>query len=147
MLDEMSDLVHGSLLPVISRWEEIACYFDSLLVEKKGVLNPTYHDSLLTDDSSFTRSKKYFWAIEFLKEAESSISDNIDQAQRFVDLLTANPPVAETSRAPFLMRIKKHKVTINKLESLKDGFRKKQDEAKALRDGVGHETIAHGTDG
>ena len=138
MLDEMSDLVHGSLLTVIGKWEVIACHFDSLLVEKKGVLNPNYHDSLLTDDSSFTRSKKYFWAIEFLKEAESSISDNIDQAQRFADILSGSPPTTEGARTLFITKLKKLKIAIMKLETLKKGFKTKQDEAKALRDGVGH---------
>src|SRR4051812_17575773 len=81
MLDDMSDLIQESCLTVVSRWQEIADYFDSLLTERNGLLNPEYHDSLLTDDSGFTRSKKYFWAIEILKEAESSIDDNISQLQ------------------------------------------------------------------
>jgi hypothetical protein len=136
MLDEMSDLVHGSLLTVIGRWEQIANYFEGLLSERNGLLDPEYHDSLLTDDSAFTRSKKYFWAIEFLKEAESSISDNICQAQRFLDLLRSNPPTAEVARIQFSARLHKHSTALQKLEAFKKGFRNKQDEAKALRDGL-----------
>ena len=136
MLDDMSDLVHLCLLTVIEKWEEIADYFDSLLVEKNGLLNPEYHDSLLTDDDAFTRSKKYFWAIEFLKEAEHSISDNIKQLSRFIDLLTTNPPVSEIGRKPFSTRLKKHYVTLQKVEAVRKRFRSKIDEAKALRDGV-----------
>ncbi|KAH8595496.1 hypothetical protein B0O99DRAFT_479000, partial [Bisporella sp. PMI_857] len=87
MVDDMSDLIYKSLVTVISRWNEIAHYFDKLLTEKSGLLCPEYHDSLLTDDENFSRSKKYFWAIEFLKEAGNSISDNIRQTQRFVEFL------------------------------------------------------------
>jgi hypothetical protein len=138
MIDEMSDLVHGSLLTVVSRWEQIAFYLEGLLAEKNGLLDPEYHDSLLTDDAKFTRSKKYFWAIEFLIEAETSVLDNINQAKRFVELMNANPPVEEIARRMFMIRLKKHNNAIQKLESVKKGFAKKQDEAKALRDGVSH---------
>ena len=145
MLDDMSGLVHKSLLTIIGSWEEIADYFDNLLVEKNGLLNPDYHDSLLTDDSTFTRSKKYFWAIEFLKVAESSVLDNIDQTGRFIDLLNANPPASEVARKAFVMLLKKHYVNLQKLKALRIRFRCKQDEAKALRDGVGHEFLASET--
>ena len=54
-------------------------------------MNPEYHDSLLSDDKTFSRSKRYFWAIEFLEEAGNSISDNIYQAKRFMEVIKANP--------------------------------------------------------
>lgn len=136
MLDDMSGIVHKSLQTVIDKWEEIADYFDGLLVEKNGLLNPDYHDSLLTDDGAFTRSKKYFWAIEFLKEAETSILDNINQAGQFLDLLKANPPSSEVARRAYTIRLRKHHITIQKLKVLKRRFRQKQSEAKAMRDGV-----------
>jgi hypothetical protein len=142
MIDDMSDMIHGSCLTLIDKWQEIAGYFDCLLAEKQGLLNPQYHDSLLTDDGAFTRSKKYFWAIEFLKEAESSIQDNINQIRRFLELLVANGPnsSADVMHQAFSMRVKKHSVAIQKLDSLRKSFRNKQDEAKALRDGVSYTT-------
>jgi hypothetical protein len=136
MIDEMSDLVHGNLLIIVGRWEQIACYMEGLLAEKNGLLDPQYHDSLLTDDATFTRSKKYFWAIEFLIEAETSVLDNINQARRFVELMNSNPPSGEVARRMFITRLKKHNTAIQKLENLRKGFVKKQEEAKALRDGV-----------
>jgi SpoVK/Ycf46/Vps4 family AAA+-type ATPase len=136
MIDEMSDLVHGNLVIVIGRWEQISCYMESLLAEKNGLLDPEYHDSLLTDDAKFTRSKKYFWAIEFFIEAETSVLDNINQARRFVELMNSNPPSEEVARRIFVMRLRKHNTAIQKLDSLRKGFVKKQEEAKALRDGV-----------
>lgn len=140
MIDEMSDLVYGNLLIVIGRWEQIACYMDGLLAEKNGLLDPEYHDSLLTDDATFTRSKKYFWAIEFLIEAESSVLDNINQARRFVELMNSNPPSEAVARRMFVMRLKKHNTAIQKLEIIREGFMKKKEEAKALRDGVRHDS-------
>jgi hypothetical protein len=140
MLDDMSGLIHRSLLIIVSKWEEIADYFDGLLVEKNGLLHPEYHDSLLTDDGAFTRSKRYFWAIEFLKQAQYSVSDNISQAERFIELLTLNPPVTKMAQSAFAIRLKKHQVALQKLEALRKRFRQKQDEAMALRDGVGDDS-------
>jgi hypothetical protein len=136
MVDDMSDIVYKSLLTVVSRWEEIGEYFDELLVEKKGLLNPEYHDSLLSDDKTFSRSKRYFWAIEFLKEAGNSISDNIHQAERFVELIQSNPPEIKTAGREFQLRQKHHLSVIQKLEALKTRFKRKKEEAMALRDGV-----------
>ena len=92
MIDDMSDLVHKSLVTVGSRWDGIRQYFDELLSEKRGLLNPVYHDSLLTDDKTLSRSKKYFWAIEFLKKAGNSILDNIQQTQEFLAFLEFKSP-------------------------------------------------------
>lgn len=143
MLDEMSDLVHSSCMIVIARWEELAGYFDGLLAEKRGLLDPAYHDSLLTDDKAFTRSKKYFWAIEFLQEAEAGVLNNIAQVGRFLELLETNPPISAIAENTFRARVRRHLSTLRKLEDLKTRFRMKQDEAKALRDGVG---ITHACD-
>jgi hypothetical protein len=138
MVDDMSDIVYQGLLTVVGRWEEIVEYFDELLAEKKGLLNPEYHDSLLNDDRTFSRSKKYFWAIEFLKEAEKSISDNIHQAERFVELIKSNPPETKTGERELRLRLRQHLTVLQKLDALKNRFKQKKDEAVALRDGVSH---------
>jgi hypothetical protein len=139
MLDDLSGLVHRSLVTVVEKWEQIADYFEGLLGEKSGLLDPDYHDSLLTDDSAFTRSKKCFWAVEFLKEAESSISDNIQQTRRFIDLLNACPPAGEATKRLYSIQLRKHHIVLRKLEILRRRFRTKQEEAKSLRDGVSHD--------
>lgn len=136
MLDDIGDLIYRSLIIIIDKWEEIADYFDNLLMEKNGLLRPDYHDSLLTDDSAFTRSKRYFWAIDFLKQVENSIGDNTKQAARFVELLQGHPPAEREAAPAFATRMRKHRSALEKLETLRKRFRYKQEEAKALRDGV-----------
>ena len=138
IIDEMSDFIHKAILAVVGRWEEIAEYFDEILSEKKGLLNPQYHDSLLTDDGAFSRSKKYFWALGFLEEAGNSISHNISQTERFVALMKSNSGSTKMARREFQQRIKKHGLEIQKLQALKTKFRHKKEEAMALRDGVSH---------
>ncbi|KAH7304367.1 hypothetical protein BKA65DRAFT_206367 [Rhexocercosporidium sp. MPI-PUGE-AT-0058] len=136
MIDEMSGLVYKALLAVVSRWEKIAEYFDGILSERKGLFNPEYHDSLLTDDGIFSRSKKYFWAIGFLEEVGNSISDNIVQLKRFVELMKSNPPTLETTGRDFQLAIEKHYITIQRMQMLKTRFLHKKKEAMALRDGL-----------
>jgi hypothetical protein len=146
MIDEMSGFIHNALLAVVNRWEELADYFDEILSEKKGLLNPDYHDSLLTDDGAFSRSKKYFWAIGFLEEAGNSISANILQVKRFAELMKSTPPGTEKVQNVFQERIKKHSLVVQKLQALKIRFRYKKEEAMALRDGVSYQIqqIRHG---
>lgn len=136
MIDDMSNLVHKSLVTVVSRWDGIAQYFDELLSEKRGLLNPEYHDSLLTDDKTLSRSKRYFWAIEFLKEAGNSIVDNIQQTQRFLAFLESNPPDDRIAESDFNSRVRRHRQTLQKLKSLETRFRQKKEEVVALRDGA-----------
>ena len=109
---------------------------EGLLAGKNRLLDPEYYDSLLTDNTTFIRSKTYFWAIEFLIEAETNVLDNINQAKHFVKPMSSNPSSGEISRRVFVLRLKKHNTAIQKLASLRKGFVKKQEEAKVLRDGV-----------
>jgi hypothetical protein len=139
MINEMSGLVHKGVLAVVSRWEQIAEYFDQILSERKGLFDPDYHDSLLTDDGIFSRSKKYFWAIGFLEEAGNSISDNIQQLKRFLDLIEENASTDENPGRDFQLSIKKHYMTLQKLHLLKRRFLHKKAEATALRDGVSND--------
>ncbi|KAK3386772.1 hypothetical protein B0H63DRAFT_468360 [Podospora didyma] len=137
MIDDMSDMIHKCLLPILTRWEEIAEYFDSLLCEKKALLDPDQHDTLLTDDWELSRSKKYFWAIEFLKEVEKSVTDNIRQTDRFLKSFGDTlPPADGKAEMDGQARIRKHEAVLARLEGLRMRFVQKKDEAVALRDGL-----------
>jgi len=137
MIDDMSDVTQKCLVSVLDRWEEIAKFFDELLCEKRALFDPNYHDTLLTDDVALSRSKKYFWAIEFLKELEKSVNDNISQVDRFAAFLRANPPPANRNPRDFSSRLRKQYAALAKLEALRVRFASKREEAVALRDGVG----------
>jgi hypothetical protein len=136
MIDDMSDIVHMCLVDLLGRWEEMAEYFEDIFCEKRAVLDPAFHDTLLTDDVTLSRSKKYFWAIEFLKELEKSVVDNIRQVDRFLGLLRDNPPPHSRNPRDFDSRIRKQYACLTKLEILRARFAQKREEAMALRDGV-----------
>lgn len=136
MVDDMSDVVLTCLRAVLDKWEELAEYFDEVLCEKRALFHPAFHDTLLTDDVALSRSKKYFWAIEFLKEMEKSVQDNIRQLDRLSQLLRANPPPVGRSSRDFEARLRKQEGALAKLEALRVRFTQKREEAVALRDGL-----------
>jgi len=136
MMDDVAEVVYKTLLSVIERWEELAGFFDELLCEKRALLDPAHHDSLLTDDGSFSRSKRYFWAIEFLKEAEKGVGDNVKQTRGFLETLRAVPPLVRAGRREYQGRVKRVEGVLGRLEGLRGRFSSIKNEAIDLRDGV-----------
>jgi hypothetical protein len=45
---------------------------EGLSAENSRLPDPEDYDNLLTDNATFIRLKKYFWAIEFIIEAETN---------------------------------------------------------------------------
>jgi hypothetical protein len=106
---------------VIKRWENIAAYFARLVVHHKDVLSdPDAHDNLLFDDDSFSRSRRYFWAINYLAELDISISGNIVELEKF----------AKRDSSGSL------RDQLSQLQFQRERLRNQRDEAIALRDGV-----------
>ena len=136
MVDDVSDVVLTCLRTVLDKWEELAEYFDEMLCEKRALFHPAFHDTLLTDDVALSRSKKYFWAIEFLKELEKSVQDNIRQVDRLSRLLRTTPPPEGRQQRDFEARLRKQESALTKLEALRVRFTQKREEAVALRDGL-----------
>lgn len=116
-------------------WREVLDYFDNLVSERDTFLQPDRHDSLLSDDETFSRSKKYFWAITTLKELDLSISDNLLQIRRLLDaraptfIENMRKAELEDARSCLEIRYKETEVVASKL-------REKRQEAGDLRDGV-----------
>jgi hypothetical protein len=51
---------------VVLALEALIGYFDEFADDRKDFLDPRLHDNLLVDDKSFSRSRKYFWALSCL---------------------------------------------------------------------------------
>lgn len=118
------------------RYDRLLGYFKSVISAKSALFDPDYHDSLLSDNANFSRSKSYFWAINTLREIEESISQNIKQIQGCMESwpqrymngaeLHVQNDYAHSRLSP----------CIDKLETVKRSFGEVRDEAVALRDGV-----------
>ena len=63
-----------------NEWTRVAAFFTNFLEkDANSILSPTDHDQLFYDDAIFSRSRRYFWAIDTLTQIDSYISDNIHQ--------------------------------------------------------------------
>lgn len=114
-------MVGFSIRMVLQRWEKILEYFTWLLGHRDTLSDPDSHDSLLFDDDSFSRSRRYFWAINYLAELDISISRNIIQLDRLIREDSPNKSLREQ---------------LNQLQHLRERILGQREEAIALRDGV-----------
>lgn len=114
-------MVEFSTRNVLQRWEQILEYFTLLLGYRDTLSDPDTHDRLLFDDDSFTRSRRYFWAISYLGELEISILRNIIELKRCIGESSSNKSLREQ---------------LNKLQHLRERIVGQSAEAIALRDGV-----------
>lgn len=61
------------------QWDVIGHYMDRYLSDASTFMQPDQHDTLLVDDESFSRSRKYFWVISTLSDFEDKLQITIDQ--------------------------------------------------------------------
>ena len=130
---EMNLIGHG-LEKISERWTEFQAYFDYILDSGDSLMQPTEHDNLLFDDGAFSRSRKYFWAIECLTEFDDCITDNLTQWELY-----------KAARVPIMLD------TLSKLDQVqlsfadrqceilqnqRESFRQKLAATKALRDAL-----------
>ena len=133
---EMNLIGHG-LERISEKWAEFQSFFDYILDGGDSLMNPEEHDRLLFDDGAFSRSRRYFWAIDCLSEFELSISDNINQWELYktaqVLPLLAAKALPELDSLQFKNAEKHYNVLLNQREY----FKQKLAVTKALRDAVG----------
>ena len=126
-------LVGQGLERITARWADFLSYFDYILDGGDSLMKPTEHDNLLFDDGAFSRSRRYFWAIDCLSEFELSITDNIAQWELY--RAARVPPVSdlpELYQRQLAFAVRQYRVLQNQRES----FRQKLASTKALRDAV-----------
>ena len=127
-------LIGLGLEKITERWADFLSYFDYILDGGDSLMKPAEHDNLLFDDGAFSRSRRYFWAIDCLSEFEVTITDNIVQWELWRDarvLVGQDLPDLYQRQLGFAER--QYRVLQNQRES----FRQKLASTKALRDAVG----------
>ncbi|MCJ1310262.1 hypothetical protein MMC25_003924 [Agyrium rufum] len=130
------NLIAQGLTRISDRWLDFQVFFDHILDSGDSLMRPAEHDNLLFDDGSFSRSRKYFWAINCLSTFEEHISDNIEQWELFIVARVA--PLIQAGLLPELdihqynTGQKQHAILVNQRE----WFRTKLANTKALRDAL-----------
>jgi len=118
---------------VVKRWLEIFDYFSMLIGHRNSLPDPDIHDSLLFDDDSFSRSRRYFWAINYLAELDTSIAGNLAQLEAWI---AKWPDHLHVLKKGINVEVKTLPEQMEQLKALQGKFRALRLEALALRDGV-----------
>ncbi|KAL8684949.1 MAG: hypothetical protein Q9224_006048, partial [Gallowayella concinna] len=123
-------LIAQGLARIRERWAEFQNFFDYILDSGDSLMQPTEHDNLLFDDGSFSRSRRYFWAIDCLSEFENVITDNINQWELYKVAL----PVLDNDLDQIQYRNAERECRV--LQNQREYFRQKLASTRALRDAL-----------
>ena len=130
------NLIAQGLAKISERWAEFQSFFDFSLDGGDSLMQPSEHDNLLFDDGAFSRSRRYFWAIDCLSEFDISISDNIAQWELYktarIQPLLAVDALPDLDHRQYRNAEKQCRI----LHVQRDYFRQKLASTKALRDAV-----------
>ena len=130
------NIIGQGLQRISERWADFQAFFEYILDGGDSLMQPTQHDNLLFDDGSFSRSRRYFWAIDCLSEFDLSITDNVVQWQLFknarVEPLLDSHSLSELDYLQFKMADKQYNI----LKNQREYFRQKLTATEALRDAV-----------
>lgn len=134
-----ADMVEFTIRVVINRWLGITEYFAWFIGHRDALADPEIHDSLLFDDASFSRSRRYFWAINYLAELDESIAGNILQLERWI---ATWPQHLSVGSKEMHAEVRSLPERLNELMALQLRLKALRQEAIALRDGVSFSCIA-----
>ena len=130
------NLIAQGLAKISERWAEFQSYFDFSLDGGDSLMQPSEHDNLLFDDGAFSRSRRYFWAIDCLSEFDISISDNITQWELYKTARIQPLLVADALPDLDYRQYRNAEKQCRVLQIQRDYFRQKLASTKALRDAV-----------
>ncbi|KAL8727709.1 MAG: hypothetical protein Q9166_005882 [cf. Caloplaca sp. 2 TL-2023] len=124
------NLIAQGLARISERWADFQSFFDYILDSGDSLMQPTEHDNLLFDDGSFSRSRRYFWAIDCLSDFENAITDNINQWE----LYKAALPLLDNELDNIQYRNAERQCRV--LQNQREYFRQKLASTRALRDAL-----------
>lgn len=132
---EMS-LIGQGLERIGERWADFQIFFDFILDSGDSLMNPYEHDNLLFDDGAFSRSRRYFWAIDCLSEFELCITDNLVQWELYKSARVQPLLDAELLQELDKIQLRNTERQYHILQNQREYFRLKLTSTKALRDAV-----------
>ncbi len=130
-------LVEEGIKEALFCWDDLVNYFDKFLDDGKIFMNPNKHDALLVDDETFSRSRKYFWALSTLIEFNICIGDAIRQWKVSREIWEKQLPIFDPPQWPEVEKqMKEIDKQVDKLVEYQDRLERHQKRISALRDGL-----------
>ena len=119
-----------------AQWTIIVKSFENLLrKEENTIFSRKEHDHLFFDDAVFSRSRKYFWAIDTLTQIDSLITDNIHQWTQY----KSDHFSSRADKLEGLTELEWYRAAegcCSELEQKRDAIRRYLSSFQLLRDGV-----------
>lgn len=130
------NLIGQGLERISERWADFQVFFDFILDSGDSLMQPYEHDNLLFDDGAFSRSRRYFWAINCLSEFELCITDNLVQWELYKKARIQ--PTLDAEILPELdqIQLRNTERQYHILQNQREYFRQRLTSTKALRDAV-----------
>ncbi|CAG8960352.1 hypothetical protein HYFRA_00012426 [Hymenoscyphus fraxineus] len=139
-VDVLIYTIDGGLKLVMYRIEELHKYLQLLINGDDPLLDPSQHDSLLSDDDTFSRSKTYFWCINLLRDLVINIDNIVLELEKFPDryVLSSNDGRSfwEVKKPNTEILEERSKYWIEILKTKRKELLELREESKALRDGL-----------
>lgn len=124
--------------------------FDKEFGSESLITDPDSHDKLLIDDDNFSRSRKYFWSVNFLETAMAQIDQTEQEIDIFLKTMEKRIRSSWISGRTLRLRVKSReecgkiadaqvenlKKCINELQVIRSRFDKTRKRVLVLRDGV-----------
>ncbi|MCJ1419539.1 hypothetical protein MMC32_005894 [Xylographa parallela] len=130
------NLIGQGLQRISDRWTDFQTFFEYILDSGDSLMQPAQHDNLLFDDGAFSRSRRYFWAIDCLSEFEINITDNITQwtlwKKARIEVLLQGNALSELDLVQYRVAEQQCRV----LENQRQYFKQKLASTIALRDAL-----------
>lgn len=130
------NLIGQGLERISERWADFQVFFDFILDNGDSLMQPFEHDNLLFDDGAFSRSRRYFWAINCLSEFELCITDNLIQWELYKEARIQPSLDAEILPELDQVQLRNTERQYNILQNQREYFRQKLTSTQALRDAV-----------
>ncbi|CZR59443.1 uncharacterized protein PAC_09335 [Phialocephala subalpina] len=127
------------LKALVKQWEDLADEIDEIVDEKGSFIKADEFVKGLGDDTTMSRSERYYWAIECLHRFDESIGDNILQWKLYRESRFASLVSRYESRDklhPVVLADRDARTRCDRLSLLRFRFREKLDTVHLLRDGL-----------
>jgi hypothetical protein len=136
------------LIKIRQKYEQLVNQVEYNKGDRNGIFDSAGHDTLLIDDSSFIRSRRYFWTIDALDTFGSTFETSITTYNKFMDSLKTletlermekeKPKSGQRKNESFsedeLLRVKE--IAFKDFDGLLVRIRVLKDRTITLRDGV-----------
>lgn len=140
LLTLMAKSVSSVLNSAYLGWTSLADYVEHMLGTGDEIFDLEAQDNLIFDDDLYTRSRRYFWVINWLNESENRLQENMQTwtgyRDQLVDPAGERTKLSSDEKKDFEEAIRKCDELLACLQKTKNQFEEQRTKAIALRDGV-----------